>query len=334
MMIENTPAPGLFNLHKPAGMSSRRAVDHVKHLVKPLKAGHAGTLDPLASGVLVVAVGSVTRLITRIQQQPKSYRAVFRLGWTSPTDDTEADLVQTHDASLPSARAVRAALSSFTGQIDQLPPAFSAVHVGGQRAYKLARSGREVELQPKQVEIYRCELVQHRLPDSPDITVEIQCGSGTYIRSIGRDLGERLGCGAVMLSLVRTEIGSFQLDTAISPEELSRDNLAEHCLPATTALPEVPQLLLTQAETAEIKHGRPLTLPVADDRLEVLQTAEATATTAADGLEVAVMAAEGGVAALASWDGAKRVLRPRQVLIRPDSNRQQGRPRTRPRQPQ
>lgn len=315
---------GLVVLDKPEGMTSRRAVDRVSRLVKPLKAGHAGTLDPLATGVLVVAVGGATRLVPRIQQMPKSYRAVFRLGWTSPTDDAESELVETVGASLPEEGRVREALGRFVGRVQQLPPDFSAVHVGGQRAYKLARRGQAVELAAKPVEIHRCELAETGVSDIGEITVDIECGSGTYIRSIGRDLGEELGCGAVMMELTRTAIGPFTLDNAVAPEELTRDRLGRVRLPATVAIPEVPQVQLTASESLQIAHGRRIPLPAAEPRAarlvaELTGDEESAGQSAAAIIpEVAAVAADGELAALAAWDDSRQELVPKQVLVRPE----------------
>ena len=303
---------GLVVLDKPEGMTSRRAVDRVSRLVKPLKAGHAGTLDPLATGVLVVAVGGATRLVPRIQQMPKSYRAVFRLGWTSPTDDAESELVETVGASLPEEGRVREALGRFVGRVQQLPPDFSAVHVGGQRAYKLARRGQAVELAAKPVEIHRCELAETGVSDIGEITVDIECGSGTYIRSI------------VMMELTRTAIGPFTLNNAVAPEELTRDRLGRVRLPATVAIPEVPQVQLTASESLQIAHGRRIPLPAAEPRAarlvaELTGDEESAGQSAAAIIpEVAAVAADGELAALAAWDDSRQELVPKQVLVRPE----------------
>ena len=291
------PPFGVLNIHKPPAMTSRAVVDRVVRFVKPAKAGHAGTLDPLATGVLVVCVGSATRLISYVQQQPKRYTATFLLGRRSNTDDVEGEITKV-DASVIEQTQIEAALPQFLGSIQQVPPKFSAVHVGGQRAYKLARRGAEVELQPRTVEVSEIRLVDY---EYPRLRLEIECGSGTYIRSIGRDLGERLGCGAVMSELVRTQIGPFRLEDAHSPQSLTRDTIRDAILPARTAVPDLPYYIADEAALDAYRYGRPM--PV---------TAEWRASSA--GSEVAVLDEAGRLAAIAEYDGAAR-LHPRHVFL-------------------
>ena len=164
---------GVVNLNKPAGMSSRKAVDRVKRLVKPAKVGHAGTLDPIATGVLVVCVGPATRLIRHAQEKRKSYRAKFLLGRTSRTDDIEAELTVVVEDPIVTEEDILNELTALTGTIQQTPPKFSAVHVEGKRAYELARKGQEVEIQPRPVEVHRIDLVELA---APQLVLEIECG--------------------------------------------------------------------------------------------------------------------------------------------------------------
>jgi tRNA pseudouridine55 synthase len=248
---------GLLNVAKPRGLTSRDVVSRVQRLVRPAKVGHAGTLDPLATGVLVVCVGPATRLVPVIQEMPKTYRATFLLGRTSDTDDIEGTVIETPVATMPTLQQVRAALPEFVGCILQTPPAHSAVKVAGKRAYKLARKGEEVELAARPVDVYRIDVLRY---EPPEVVLEIECGSGTYVRSIGRDLGERLGCSAVMSELERTAIGSFTLGDAVALDQVIREPLVSHLLPAVAALPHLPQVVVDQAGVDALMNGRNVVL--------------------------------------------------------------------------
>jgi tRNA pseudouridine55 synthase len=246
---------GILNLNKPRGITSRGALDLVKRLVRPAKCGHAGTLDPLASGVLVVCVGKATRLIEFVQQMPKKYRATFLLGRTSPTEDLEGEVTELVDAPIPSRSAIDEACSRFVGTIEQRPPVFSALKVKGRPAYALARKGRTVELASRPVTVHRLAVVSY---EYPELVLDIECSAGTYVRSLGRDLAESLGTGAVMSGLVRTAVGPFAIEGGVSPRELSRDNLHEHLRPATAAVESLPQVVLTAEQVTELEYGRPI----------------------------------------------------------------------------
>lgn len=248
-----TQLSGLLNLFKPAGWTSRDVVNRIERLVKPAKAGHAGTLDPLAEGVLVVCVGASTRLITGVQEREKEYQAVFQLGCRSDTDDNTGEVIAVEVAAPPVRDELEALLPQFRGSIQQTPPQFSAVHVDGQRAYALARQGQTVEIAPREVRVDRLEILAY---EWPRLELLIECGSGTYVRSIGRDLGELLGCGAVMTALVRTRIGPFRVEDAIRLDDLQRDNVAARLLPPAQAVSHWPQHVCTDSELWEIAHGR------------------------------------------------------------------------------
>ena len=248
---------GFLNINKPAGFSSRDVVNRVQKLVRPAKVGHAGTLDPLATGVLLVGIGPATRLVPIIHELHKVYVATFILGRTSQTDDVESEVIETPDASRPTPEQVLAVLPEFVGRIRQRPPAHSAVRIGGRRAYKLARAGHDVETPLRSVDVYRIDLMQF---DFPNVVLEIECGTGTYIRSIGRDLGERLGCGAVMSELKRTAIGPFHVSDAFDPRALLDAPLTSLLLPATTALPGVPQIVVDETGLELVMDGRSVSL--------------------------------------------------------------------------
>jgi len=244
---------GLLNIHKPAGLTSRDVVNHVQRLARPDKVGHAGTLDPLATGVLVVGVGRATRLVPFIQQLHKTYRATFLLGRTSDTDDVEGRVIVLEHAPTVTRQQVLAALPRFVGRIEQVPPQFSAVKVQGERAYDLARAGLTADIKPRLVDVYRLELLTL---EPPELSLEIECGSGTYVRSIGRDLGARLGTGAVMCGLVRTRIGPFRIEQALMLDEINRDSLAASLLPAACAVTDHPRCLVDSDQAAHLRHGR------------------------------------------------------------------------------
>jgi tRNA pseudouridine55 synthase len=244
---------GLLNVNKPAGMSSRQAVDLVQRLSRPAKAGHAGTLDPLAQGVLVVCVGWATRLIEYVQRMRKQYVGTFLLGRQSATEDIEGEVTELPGAPVPTREQIETAARRFVGQIEQRPPAFSALKIHGRPAYKLARQGKPVALTPRPVEIYRIEVKAYQYPE---LVLEIDCGSGTYIRSLGRDLAESLGTAAVMSALERTSIGSFQLAGAINPFRLTGENWQTLLQPPLRAVEYLPRVQLSADDTLRLRNGQ------------------------------------------------------------------------------
>lgn len=246
---------GLLILNKPTGMTSRAALDFVAKPLRGTKVGHAGTLDPLASGVLVVAIGPATRLISYVQDSAKTYQTVILLGARSDTLDADGQIVLTTDPKVPPREAVEAAVATQVGLISQMPPQFSALKVEGRRAYDLARAGESVELAPRQVRIDRVEIVSY---EWPRLGLEIDCGGGTYIRSIARDVGEILGCGGLVEVLIRTRIGPFRLEESIDPRTLAPESITGHILPPLAALDRLPRLTIDEIEHAEILQGRPV----------------------------------------------------------------------------
>jgi tRNA pseudouridine55 synthase len=248
---------GILNANKPAGCTSRDAVNRVERLCRPAKAGHAGTLDPLATGVLVICVGQATRLIQYVQQMRKLYRATFLLGRRSETDDIDGQIVETHHTRPPTSNELARALPQFVGRIQQRPPAYSAVKVSGRRAYELARKGATVELAPRLVTIYRLQLTRF---DYPELELEVECGSGTYVRALGRDLAAALGTSAVMAALERAAVGGFRVEDAVPLEDLNIATIAEHLQPPLAAAADLPRAILDASQLAEIRHGRPITI--------------------------------------------------------------------------
>ncbi len=253
---DTTALFGIVNIHKPAGVTSRFVVDRVERLVRPEKAGHAGTLDPLATGVLLVCVGRATRLVEYVQRLPKRYRATFLLGHSSPTDDVDGEVLPLPDAPIPTRPEIVQALPQFVGSIMQRPPAYSAVHVNGQRAYALARRGRQVELDARPVEIHSLRLVDYNYPE---LQLDMECGSGTYVRSLGRDLAAILHTAAIMSALARTAIGHFELADAQQLDELTPENLSSYLRSPLEALRSFPHVELEPSEITHICHGRAIT---------------------------------------------------------------------------
>jgi len=250
--------PGLIILNKPPGLTSRQAVDRVERLIRPVRCGHAGTLDPLAAGVLVVCVGAATRLIEYVQRMPKRYRSVFLLGRRSETEDIEGEVTLVPDDPIPTREQIEAAAGRFIGRIEQRPPAFSALKIRGRPAYQLARQGRLVELAPRPVEIHRIEVVAYRYPE---LTLAVACGGGTYIRSLGRDLAHALGASAVMSALTRSAVGDFTLDGAVDPGELVAETLPRYLLPPIAALADLPRVRLSDKEVRRIRNGQTVDRP-------------------------------------------------------------------------
>ncbi|MCH2182437.1 MAG: tRNA pseudouridine(55) synthase TruB [Mariniblastus sp.] len=243
---------GFLNVAKPVGQTSRRVVDRVQQLLNRVKVGHTGTLDPLASGVLVLAVGPATRLAKYLLHHSKHYRADFRLGCSSSTDDLEGELNYLESAPVVSRDQLQAALLDFTGAIRQRPPDFSAVKVNGQRAYRLARKGKTVELSERNVTIHELEL---QCFDYPDFQLSVHCSGGTYVRSLGRDLGRHVGSAAVMTALSRTRIGDFSLSQSLDYEELERAVIEANLVSPVMALPGMPRTVVAASTIQKLRHG-------------------------------------------------------------------------------
>ncbi len=247
---------GLLNVNKPRGMTSRDAVDLVQRLARPAKVGHAGTLDPLATGVLVMCVGSATRLIEYVQRMPKRYTGTFLFGRHSPTEDTDGEVTLLVGPPIPSRGELEAAAKQFVGRLMQRPPAYSALKVAGRRAYDLARRGEAVELQPRPIEVYSLAVARY---EYPELVLEIECGGGTYVRSLGRDLAEALGTAAVMSALARTAIGPWTIADAIDPERLTAADWSAHIEPLLKAVGGLPKRELSSEEVSRVRKG--LTIP-------------------------------------------------------------------------
>ena len=251
---------GWLIVDKPAGVGSTDVVGRVRWALDAKKAGHAGTLDPDATGVLAVALGEATKTVPLLTDALKAYDFTVNWGVETDTDDASGTVTGQSDAR-PSADAIRAALPAFIGEIMQVPPAFSAVKVDGERAYDLARDGEEVELEARPVEIDALRIVSH---DGATTTFEAECGKGTYVRAIVRDIAERLGACAHVSALRRTRVGPFDEDSAITLELLEdlghKARCLEALLPVETALDDIPELAVTTEDAFKLKQGRPIVL--------------------------------------------------------------------------
>lgn len=251
---------GFVNIEKEEGVSSAYVVNRVKRLSK-CACGHMGTLDPLASGVLPVAIGNAARLFDYFLKKQKTYLARFRFGVTTVTLDRESD--PEFGGRVPDPSEIEAVLPRFTGEIEQIPPAFSAKCVNGMRSYQYARRGMEVPLEPKKVTVERFRLVEQTAPD--EFAFEIVCSGGTYIRSLARDLAEALGTKGFMAALARTECGIFTLQNAVPFRELTEENLRDYLIPTEDVLP-FPAL---ESDDEKLYHGLPVPVEAADGQYKL-----------------------------------------------------------------
>jgi len=247
---------GFLVIDKPGGITSRDVVNRVqKWFPKKTKIGHTGTLDPLATGVLVICIGAATRLADYVQRMSKSYTSRFRLGATSTTDDADGEITENPIPCPPTREQIENELESFIGTIEQVPPAYSALKVEGQRAHEIARRGDEVKLGARPV---RIDAIRVRAYEWPHLDVEVDCGKGTYIRSIARDLGTKLGCGGMVQTLRRTRIGPFTADQGIGVETHTSNM---KLLPLTAALPEMPRVQIGEEAEKRLRQGQGISSP-------------------------------------------------------------------------
>ena len=284
---------GILNINKPKGLTSHDVVEKIRKISGIQKVGHAGTLDPIAIGVLVVCLGKATRLVQFIMQSPKTYKATLRLGISTDTHDAEGKIINEVPVNV-TLEEIKEALQTFLGPIEQIPPLYSAIKVGGKRLYELAREGKAITPPPRQVEIYRIEVLNW---ESPFLTLEIECSPGTYIRALARDLGEKLGCGAHVTELVRLRSGRFSLEEAVPLEELERNKLKQYLLPPEAALADLPAVILEKGEEKRIRLGQ-----------KVKGSPQG-----GEGLHK-VYSFDGKFLGLAEWDVSARMWQPRMVF--------------------
>ena len=252
---------GFLNFNKPPGISSRNVVDRISRIIPKTKIGHAGTLDPIATGVLVLAVGGATRLIQYLHEYRKSYQATFLLGHSSESDDVEREVTINKNALVPTEQQILDVIPGFVGEIEQVPPTFSALKVDGKRAYKLARRGQHVEMKPRKVSIFQHQLLRY---EYPELELGIQCSAGTYIRSIGRDLAKKLDTTAVMSQLCRTEHGPFNLDQSEDLEAITPENIIRSLVAPQDALTQFPTCVISEQQVEWFRHGIMIDFPFDD----------------------------------------------------------------------
>jgi tRNA pseudouridine55 synthase len=297
---------GIFNIDKPAGRTSFEVVALVRRLSGVRRVGHAGTLDPSATGVLVVCLGQATRLTEYMMEATKVYRAEVRLGITTDTLDATGRPLCQADPSNISRQQVEEALAAFVGEIDQVPPMFSALKYNGEPLYRYARAQRQVERQARRVTIHRLQLLAYQ---PPLVTIEVECGKGTYIRALAHDLGQQLGCGAHLAALARLRVGSFTLEDACSLPELEaafQEGRWQSLLhPADAALPSWPAVTLSEAQEKAVRFGQCL----AADSLE-LSPAQAVE----DGQLCRAYSPRGQLEAILRYDAAALLWRPTKVF--------------------
>ena len=255
------PIHGWVCLDKPLGMGSTEAVTRVRRLFNARKAGHAGTLDPLASGILPIALGEATKTVSQMMEAQKVYRFTINWGVSTASVDREGEVIGRSEVR-PAVEAVRAALPAFVGEIDQTPPRFSAIKVDGQRAYDLARDGTEFELASRRVTIH--EAAVSASPDADHVEITIRTGKGVYVRSLARDLALALGAEGHVSALRRERVGPFSTDNAVTLDILAdlvhRDAALEGLLPVATALDDIPELAVTDQDAFSLRQGRPIVL--------------------------------------------------------------------------
>ncbi len=289
---------GILNIDKPAGLTSHDVVARVRRLVPKIRVGHAGTLDPMATGVLVVCIGKATRLVEYVADADKRYRATIRFGATTTTWDAEGDVEERRPIDGLDLARIEAELQRLVGAIDQVPPMYSALKRNGQPLYRLARQGVTVDREARRVEVYSLEVEDW---EPPDLIVRVHCSKGTYVRALAHDLGEVLGVGAHLAALARTAVGTFTLEDAVDLEWLlaQRESGAwrEHLLDASVAVRRLPRAVADDEAARRLAHGQAASLAVFGD-----------------GPEAAAYDAEGQLLALVRHDPGSGLWRPHKVL--------------------
>lgn len=307
---------GILNINKATGMTSHDVVARIRSHLKQKRVGHAGTLDPAASGVLPICIGQATRVAEYLSESGKAYQAEVVFGVVTDTYDSEGTIMRT--ASVEHLRGVMndartndvppqivEALQHFIGPQKQTPPLYSAIKLQGQPAYKLARAGQEITMEPRPISIYQLEVIAW-LP--PRLTLAVECSKGTYMRSLAYDLGERLGCGAHLGALVRTRSGPFSLSESITLEQLSDAGaeIAQFLYPADVALQQHPALVLDEATVERVLHGNAFTSDEQSGRPPATREA---------GRLARVYDTAGHFLAIAEWDAERGLWQPKKVLV-------------------
>src|SRR5512143_1691779 len=247
---------GVLVVDKPVGLTSHDVVQIVRKGTNIRRAGHTGTLDPRASGVLVILIGPAVRLSEYVSASDKRYQAVIRLGATTDTYDADGRILSTSPVDKITESQFEEALSTFEGEIEQVPPPYSAVKIKGRKAYEMAREGEEIDLAPRRIKVYNLELLEWAPPEA---VIDVYCSSGTYVRSLAHDLGEKLGCGAHLVGLRRTKSGRFTLRDAVPLRKLREafetGTWYQYLIPAAEALSDWPSVELSEEQVEDIRHG-------------------------------------------------------------------------------
>lgn len=290
---------GLLVIDKPRGMTSHDIVTQVRRLSRQKRVGHAGTLDPMATGVLLVCLGRATRVAEYLIGSDKTYRAVMRLGVETDTYDAKGQVIAARPVTV-SESDLRRALASFVGELDQVPPMYSALKREGKPLYKLARKGVEVEREPRRVKIYDISLREWQAGGQPTLTVDVRCSSGTYIRSLAHDVGAALQCGAHLAALTRLASGSFTIEEAVKLQDLEGlPDLQALLRPLDAALQDLPAITLDADQARCVTRGQAI---------------------AVNGIEASanlfrVYNSSGALLAIMAYDSTIRLLRPKKVLV-------------------
>ena len=270
-----SPTDGVLLVDKPAGVTSTRALAAAKRALSLRKAGHTGTLDPFATGLLPIVFGEATKFSRFLLDADKSYRALLHLGFTSTTGDTEGEITKLGSFS-SAIGEVNGVLAGLKGMLEQVPPMHSAVRIDGQRLYDLARQGVEVDRAARQIEVYELDLVSI---SSEFLEISVKCSKGTYVRTLGEEIGKRLGCGAYLIQLRRTAIGSLRVEDALTPEALAalgEEGARERLLPPETLVESLPRLVLDEGAAWALCNGqeREVGIPVGEGECAVFGPGE------------------------------------------------------------
>jgi tRNA pseudouridine55 synthase len=297
---------GILNINKSTGMTSHDVVAKVRKLLKQKRVGHAGTLDPAASGVLPICVGQATRVAEYLSESGKAYQATIVFGTVTDTYDSEGAILRTASAQDLTLPTIETLLPAMLGEHMQVPPRYSAIKLQGQPAYKRARAGEEVAMEPRPITIYQLEIIDWQPSQPPVLTLAIECSKGTYIRSLAYDLGEQAGCGAYLGDLVRTRSGPFPLSESTTLEQLAeaaaQGTIEQFLYPADKAIEQYPALRLDETTTDRVKHGNTFRV---EEQTGVLH--EQTLARVYDNM--------GQFVAIAAWDAECSVWQPTKVFI-------------------
>lgn len=251
---------GIIVINKPYGATSHQAVQLIRKLFPGVKAGHSGTLDPAATGVLPVCLGRATRITEYIVELPKTYRAAVTLGFTTDTEDAAGRIIEKRPVPAMDRARVEKILEKFRGKIEQVPPIYSAIKHRGKPLYYWARRGEEVPRRERRVEIYALELLEYNPEREPQLLIDVQCSKGTYMRTLAADLGKTIGCGAHLATLVRTNVGPFNLEEAFAPEraaEMANEGRYDELVrPMDSAMPHMPEVILPAGLIRALKNGQ------------------------------------------------------------------------------